>query len=137
MIPSPVGGFPVVIELLEYIHDNLLLPGLIDKFKFALVGRPAGLHVSRLTVADIVALELPSKLVLPLASLDNEIVLAVANLVAVAALPVQEADEPVILIPQVPVAPVPVKVGQSLVILVQFCHPLLISDPLCIRFKIG
>ena len=38
-------------------------------------------------VVDIVTLELPLKLVLPLASLDNEIVLAVANLVALAALP--------------------------------------------------
>ena len=36
------------------------------------------------------------------------IVLAVASFVAVAALPVQEADDPVTEIPQDPVAPVPV-----------------------------
>ena len=59
----------------------------------------------------------PSKLVaVPVAAPDRAIVRAVARAVAVAALPVVDADEPVILIPQVPEAPPPVLVGASFAI---------------------
>ena len=61
-------------------------------------------------VVEIDKFPLPSKEPEPVTEPVSEIVLAVYNLVAVAAFPVQEADEPVILIPQVPDAPDPVLV---------------------------